>query len=302
VDLNASVEAACPRLDEVLTPRHDLVLRLARGAGTVSMDAGELEQAIVHLVANARDAMPGGGRIEVETMVTTLGDGARTPHAGVPGGDWTVLAVRDAGGGMDEATRTRALEPFFTTKAPGDGSGLGLAIVYGIVEQAGGRLVIDTAPGRGTVVRLYLPPGGAPARAPVRELPRTTAEAGSETVLLAEDDPSLRLLCHTVLATRGYALLDAGDGAEALAVADAHDGEIHLLVTDIVMPGMGGPELYRQLAERRPGVRVLFTSGYPQRELTPSEMLDRENFLPKPYTPAELARRVRALLDDAAVS
>jgi CheY-like chemotaxis protein len=203
---------------------------------------------------------------------------------------------------MDASTRRRAVEPFFTTKLPAAGVGLGLAVVYGIVEQAGGRMAIDTAPGRGTAVRLYLPEAGPPVRAPAPARPPMTVEQGGETVLLAEDDPSLRALCRALLEDRGYAVLAAGDGAEALTLADAHAGAIDLLVTDIVMPGMGGPELQRRLAERRPGVRVLFTSGYAQRELTPSAVLDRDNFLPKPYTPAELVRRVRAALDDAAVS
>ena len=275
----------------------ELRLILARDAGNVRADSGQLQQVIMNLVVNARDAMPTGGKLVIETADAELTEQYAEMHQAVIPGRYVMLAVSDTGVGMDAQTKARIFEPFFTTKEKGKGTGLGLSTVYGIVKQSGGYVWVYSEPGHGTTFKLYLPRVDAPAepQAPPRE---TATLTGTETILLAEDDEILRPLTKGLLAKLGYTVLDAESAEQALAVAGARQGPIHLLVADVVMPGASGRELARRLAQSRPETRVLYVSGYTDDAIVHHGMLEPGlKFLQKPFTPAALARKVREVLD-----
>jgi PAS domain S-box-containing protein len=262
--------------------------------GTVFADPAQLELAILNLAVNARDAVTSGGRIdirvfEIEEGASDLGDGER------PSGPLAILEVRDDGMGMDAATRERIFEPFFTTKPAGKGTGLGLATVYGIVSQSGGEIRVRSEPGRGSAFRVYLPRwSGAAAEAGAGTAPRPSR--GAETVLVVEDDAPIRALVVRSLAAAGYRVLDAGSGDEALATARTA-AVPDLLVTDVILPGRNGWELAEELAARRPGLRVLFMSGYAAQHSGEPLLPFEAPLLEKPFAPDELLRRVREVLD-----
>ena len=275
----------------------ELRLILARDAGNVRADSGQLQQVIMNLVVNARDAMPTGGKLVIETADAELTEQYAELHQAVIPGRYVMLAVSDTGVGMNAQTKARIFEPFFTTKEKGKGTGLGLSTVYGIVKQSGGYVWVYSEPGHGTTFKLYLPRVDAPAepQAPPRE---TATLTGTETILLAEDDEILRPLTKGLLARLGYTVLDAESAEQALAVAGARQGPIHLLVADVVMPGASGRELARRLAQSRPETRVLYVSGYTDDAIVHHGMLEPGlKFLQKPFTPAVLARKVREVLD-----
>jgi two-component system cell cycle sensor histidine kinase/response regulator CckA len=275
----------------------ELRLTLVRDAGNVRADSGQLQQVIVNLVVNARDAMPTGGKLLIETADADLTEQYAELHQAVIPGRYVMLAVSDTGVGMDAQTKARIFEPFFTTKEKGKGTGLGLSTVYGIVKQSGGYVWVYSEPGHGTTFKVYLPRVDAPAepQAPPREAATLT---GTETILLAEDDEILRPLTKGLLAKLGYTVLDAESAEQALAVAGARQGPIHLLVADVVMPGASGRELARRLAQSRPETRVLYVSGYTDDAIVHHGMLEPGlKFLQKPFTPATLARKVREVLD-----
>ena len=275
----------------------ELRLVLARDAGNVRADSGQLQQVIMNLVVNARDAMPTGGKLVIETADAELTEQYAEQHQAVIPGRYVMLAVSDTGVGMDAQTKARIFEPFFTTKEKGKGTGLGLSTVYGIVKQSGGYVWVYSELGHGTTFKLYLPRVDAPAepQAPPRE---TATLTGTETILLAEDDEILRPLTKGLLAKLGYTVLDAESAEQALAVAGARQGPIHLLVADVVMPGASGRELARRLAKSRPETRVLYVSGYTDDAIVHHGMLEPGlKFLQKPFTPAALARKVREVLD-----
>ena len=275
----------------------ELRLILARDAGNVRADSGQLQQVIMNLVVNARDAMPTGGTLVIETADAELTEQYAELHQAVIPGRYVMLAVSDTGVGMDAQTKARIFEPFFTTKEKGKGTGLGLSTVYGIVKQSGGYVWVYSELGHGTTIKLYLPRVDAPAepQAPPRE---TATLTGTETILLAEDDDILRPLTKGLLAKLGYTVLDAESAEQALAVAGARQGPIHLLVADVVMPGASGRELARRLAQSRPETRVLYVSGYTDDAIVHHGMLEPGlKFLQKPFTPAALARKVREVLD-----
>lgn len=264
----------------------------------VKADQGQLQQVIVNLVLNARDAMPAGGTLTLATGAVDLDDAFVATHPGSTAEPHTRLVVSDTGMGMDAEVRRRAFEPFFTTKPVGKGSGLGLATVYGIVKQSGGYVDLTSEPGRGSVFTIYLPRVAvAPAASP-EPLPVPQPRPGRETVLLVEDENGVRSLARRALQGFGYRILEAKNGAEALAVARESSDPIDLLLTDVVMPVMGGRELAQRLKQERPATRVLFTSGYPD---TAGMQQDVEEagvpYLPKPYTPNQLAEKVREVLD-----
>jgi CheY-like chemotaxis protein len=265
--------------------------------GLVRADPGQVEQVLVNLAVNARDAMPTGGQLTVETRNVTLDPGYCRGHPDAAPGEYVRLTVSDTGGGMDEATLARIFEPFFTTKGAGRGTGLGLATVHGIVRQSGGHVTVSSEVGRGTTFQVYLPrviepPSDGPRPDP-HPLPR-----GTETVLLAEDEGALRALARHVLEGCGYTVREAADGREALAAAAGHAGPIHLLVSDVVMPHLGGRELAERLTAARPGCKVLFLSGYTDDAVVHHGVRAAEfAFLQKPFTPAALARKVREVLD-----
>jgi len=253
---------------------------------------------VVNLVVNARDAMPQGGRLTIETANGVLDAGYAGEHIDVRAGRYVLLTVGDTGVGMDAAVQEHLFEPFFTTKGPGKGTGLGLATCYGIVKQHGGYILPYSEPGRGTLMKIYLPRVDAPLDPPPNAEVYTNAR-GDETILLVEDESAVRELAARVLRGQGYSVLEAGDGLAALRVVEQeHTAHIDLLVTDVVMPSLGGGELAERLIAMRRGIKVLFTSGYTEDAmLYAGQLASGTHFLHKPFTPAALAQKVRAILD-----
>jgi CheY-like chemotaxis protein len=267
----------------------------------VRVDPGQFEQVIINLAVNARDAMPHGGRLGIETRnVDRRRQDGSTAREDLPPGRYVQVAVTDSGQGMDAATKTNIFEPFFTTKERGKGTGLGLAMVYGFLKQSGGHVEVDSEPGRGTTFRLYLPwAEDAEARTkPASD--HATAPRGTETILLVEDDDSVRKFSKRTLRSSGYAVLEARDGVDALRVAEEHAEPIHLLLTDLVMPRMGGRELTEILTRTRPEMRVLLMSGYTDETSMHSPTEPHHTLLHKPFSPSLLSKKVRELLDGAA--
>ena len=300
VDLNAIAETTEKMLRRVIGEHIQLVTHLARDLGRVNADPAQLEQVLMNLAVNARDAMKNGGRLVIRTLNATV-DGADERGTLKPG-DYTVLEVTDTGQGMDEATQARIFEPFFTTKEVGKGTGLGLATVYGIVQQSGGHIDVQSAPGRGTTFRVWLPRVQEPVEEPRLVAPRSTPGRGTGVVLLAEDERPVRMLARRVLEQAGYRVLEASSGEKAIELCDGHPGPINLLLTDMVMPGMNGRELAHAVLERRPEIQVLFMSGYMDDiagVLTPEERETR--FLEKPFSPEAMVRKVRELVEMASL-
>jgi two-component system cell cycle sensor histidine kinase/response regulator CckA len=268
------------------------------GLWPVRADPGQVEQVLLNLAVNARDAMPTGGRLTIETRNVELDDEyARANHGARPG-PHVLLAVSDTGCGMTDEVKARIFEPFFTTKGPGKGTGLGLATVYGIVTQSGGHVEVDSEAGLGTTFKVYLPRGEGPVAGSGPGAGAPAQPRGAETVLMVEDDPGVRALNRRILARCGYTVLEAGDGDEAALAAVRHAGPIHLLMTDVVMPGQGGRAVAERLLERQPGLKVLYVSGYAD-DAVVRHGVQREamNFLQKPFTPTALAHMVREVLD-----
>jgi two-component system cell cycle sensor histidine kinase/response regulator CckA len=295
LDLNGVVRGVGRLLQRLLGETVTIGVRLAPDLWRVRIDPGQLEQVLVNLAVNARDAMPGGGRLSISTANTAL-DGAEARAFGLAPGEYVRLDVSDTGHGMDEATLRRAFEPFFTTKGE-RGTGLGLATCLGIVEQAGGSIRAESAPGKGASFHVVLP-RHAPEAAPAAREPEATApRAGPATVLLVEDDESVRRAAVQSLRRAGYGVLSAASGPEALRVAADHAGPIDLLLSDVVLPGMSGRELAERLRALRPEVRVLFTSGYAEDEVLRTAAADGSvPILPKPYVPEELVRWVSGIV------
>jgi CheY-like chemotaxis protein len=299
LDLNEVVRGVEGMIRRLLGTDVEIATRLAADLGRVRADAAQLEQVILNLVVNARDAMPRGGRLTIETADVELDADYARRHAAVVAGPYVMLGLSDTGHGMDEATQARLFDPFFTTKAQGLGTGLGLATVYGIVQQSGGNIWVYSEPGRGTTFRIHLPRIEAELEPAPPALRRPAAGSrGDETILLVEDQESLRKLVTRVLENAGYTVLAAADGPAALAAAENHGGPIQLLLTDVVMPQMSGPELVERLRRERPELRALLMSGYTEDAvLREGELPAATGFLGKPFTSANLAATVRAALD-----
>jgi signal transduction histidine kinase/CheY-like chemotaxis protein len=298
VDLGGVVANMQKMLRRILGEDVALEVRRARDLAMVLADPGQVEQALMNLCVNARDAMPSGGRLEVVTENADLDGEAARSRPGASPGRYVSLTVRDTGHGMAPEVLAHVFEPFFTTKPQGKGTGLGLAMVYGFVKQSGGYVEVDSAPGRGTAVRVLLPRVEVPSDG-AREPPAPAAALrGTETILVVEDQGEVARVMRTSLEEQGYRVLLAG-GAEAAARAvGEHGGPVHLLVTDVVMPGRNGREVADLVSERRPGIRVLFMSGYTDDAIVRHGVLEPGvEFLPKPFTPAALCRRVREVLD-----
>ncbi len=277
----------------------EVATRAAPSLWKVKVDPGQIEQVILNLVINARDAMPDGGRLTLETENVEFDEDYAQAHAGASPGPHVMLAVTDNGIGMDKDTMGRVFEPFFTTKEKGKGTGLGLSTVFGIVRQSGGHIFLYSELGKGTTFKLFFPRTTDPSEAPRAGRAPSAAPSGDETILLVEDDTQLRTLARTILVRQGYEVLEAAGPAQALEVGKRHAGEIQLLLTDIVMPQMNGRELARRLHESRPKTRVLYMSGYTDNAIVHNGILDSGiAFLQKPITPDVLARKVREVLDD----
>jgi len=297
LDLNVIVLDMDRMLRRVLREDVELVTALEPALDAVHADPGQIEQVIMNLAVNARDAMPAGGRLLIETGNVELDDAyARQDRVMVPG-RYVMLAVSDTGCGMDEETQANIFEPFFTTKPQGEGTGLGLSTVFGIVKQSGGNIWVYSEPGKGTSFKIYFPRVALRPESVGRRL-ATKPAAGSETVLVVEDEDGVRKLIRSVLKRAGYTVLEARGGGEALLLCQSHWSTIHLLLTDLVMPQMGGRELAKRIAALRPEIKLLFMSGYTDNAIVQQGVLDRETpFLQKPFTPAALAGKVRETLD-----
>jgi len=278
----------------------DLRVNLDAGLRSLKADRTQLEQVLLNLAVNARDAMPRGGVLSIETRNLNIDGAKERIHSPGRAGDYVVLVVSDTGSGISRETQAHIFEPFFTTKEPGKGTGLGLSTVYGIVKQSGGFIWVYREPGQGTTFKIYFPAcAGKPVRTPSSPV-STERLNGSETVLVVEDEPSLRQLNCQALRRYGYRTLEASDGAEALALSAAHVGPIHVLVTDMVMPNMNGRELAKKIVQMRPEVKVVYVSGYTSEVLDQSEILPGL-FLEKPFSSTTLIAKIRSLLDHNAV-
>jgi two-component system, cell cycle sensor histidine kinase and response regulator CckA len=298
VDINAIVKEIERLLRPLIGENTELLTRLASGLGKTRADAGQIEQVIMNLVVNAKDAMPEGGKITIHTANVNADDSPRREYGHIQPGLYIMLSIADTGHGMDKETQARIFEPFFTTKEKGKGTGLGLSTVYGIVKQTGGYVFVQSELNRGTTFRIYFPrvPDGTDSiESP---LVSRAGTGGSETVLLVEDDESLRQLVRETLEAKGYKVLEADNGEAALRIACAHPGSIDMLITDVVMPGMSGRELAKELGASHPQSRILFLSGYTEDTIVHHGVLPPGTvFLQKPFTLQSLASKVREVLE-----
>ncbi|HXA98527.1 MAG TPA: response regulator [Candidatus Dormibacteraeota bacterium] len=300
LDLNASVTGLASMLRRLIGENLEFAVVAAPGLGPVKADPSQLEQVIVNLAVNARDAMPQGGKLTIETANVELDEAYTRRHPGASAGRFVMLAISDTGHGMDAAVKARIFEPFFTTKEPGKGTGLGLATVFGIVKQSGGSIWVYSEPGQGTTFKVYLPR----VEAPVDRLAPASAPTlapGSETILLVEDDDEVRALARETLDGNGYTVISAAAPTEALRLAGTHSGPIHLLVTDVVLPQLSGRGLAERLTPDHRDLRVLYMSGYTDDAVVRHGMLEEGTlFLQKPFTPYALLLKVREVLDQRA--
>jgi CheY-like chemotaxis protein len=298
LQLNAIVADVDKMLRRLIGEDIDPLTVLEPSLGQIKADPGQIEQVLLNLAVNARDAMPQGGKLTIETQNVYLDNQYARWHTAIQPGHYVMLAVSDTGCGIDAETQAHIFEPFFTTKEQGKGTGLGLSTVYGIVKQSGGHLWVYSEVGKGTTFKIYLPrvDGGTE-----RDGPHTTpAELpqGRETVLLTEDEEQVRQMIRVILEMNGYCILEAASGEEALALYKQHEGQIDLVMTDVVMPQMSGRELAQSLESLHPGIKVLYMSGYTDDAIVRHGLLDQEiAFLQKPFTPDALMRKVREVLD-----
>jgi two-component system, cell cycle sensor histidine kinase and response regulator CckA len=296
VDLRSALSAMEPMLRRLIGEDIDVTVKTTDEAARVKADPGQIEQVILNLAINARDAMPDGGSILLEVMNVTLDDWYVSRHVSVTSGRYVMLAVTDTGVGMDGATQARIFEPFFTTKKAERGTGLGLSTVYGIVKQSGGNLWVYSEPGRGSTFKVYLPRVEQAIDQPVTQAPAMTL-TGSETILVVEDESAVSELVRQILERYGYRVLVASTPHEAIATAERCADPIHLLMTDVVLPEMNGRALASQVVTRRPGIKVIYMSGYTDTAIVHHGVLDPDTpFLQKPFTPAALVRKVHDVL------
>jgi two-component system cell cycle sensor histidine kinase/response regulator CckA len=299
LNLNAVVNNVSKMLLRMIG--EDISLHLIPGAplGSVKADAGQIEQILMNLVINARDAMPAGGKIIIETADADLDETYSKNHPAVQPGPYVMLSVSDTGGGMDSKTMSRIFEPFFTTKPPGQGTGLGLSMVYGVVKQSGGYIWVYSEPGKGTTFKMYFPRVDEPAESLLKPKVTTTFAKGEETILLVEDDDALRNLTLRLLRNQGYTVLEAKDGQEAIAMSTKYQETIHLLLTDVIMPGLSGTELAARLRGARPTLKLLCMSGYTGALITQQGIVNPdETLLQKPFTKSSLLGHVRNALEE----
>ncbi len=296
LDLRDSITSIAPMLKRLIGEDIDVVVRATGEIGRVKADPGQIEQVLLNLAVNARDAMPKGGTLMLEVHDALLNESFSRRHVTIKPGPYVMLAVSDTGTGMDAATQARIFEPFFTTKEKGKGTGLGLATVYGIVKQSGGHIWLYSEPGRGSTFKVYLPRVDDPVDVPVKPAALGTLR-GSETILIVEDEESVRELVQRVLEHFGYSIMTAGTPTEALDIINRETRPIHLLVSDVILPQMSGSTLASKILSTNPGMRVLYMSGYTDDAIVHHGVLNRDTpFLQKPFTPEALARKVREVL------
>jgi len=297
IDLNALVLGIDELLRRLIGEHITLKTVCQPGLGAVRVDPTQIEQVVVNLAVNARDAMEAGGTLTIETQNVELGADYAAMHPEVKPGEYVMIGVSDTGAGMDQTTLARVFEPFFTTKAHGKGSGLGLATSYGIVKQSGGSIWAYSELGHGTTFKVYLPRVREALSVPERK-PDSVPATGNETLLLVEDDELVRRIAVRILTNHGYRVHAAADGAEALRRFTELEGRIDAVITDVILPSLNAKELVAELSRRKPGLRVLYTSGYTENTVVHQGVVDAGvNFLAKPYLPVDLARAVRDLLD-----
>jgi PAS domain S-box-containing protein len=303
VDINTLVQQLEKLLRRLISEDVELVTALAPALSPVRVDPASVEQVLVNLAVNARDAMPLGGRLTIETANVELDDAYAVTHVTARPGHYVMLAVSDTGEGMDAMTSARVFEPFFTTKEQGKGTGLGLATVYGMVKQSGGYIWVYSEPGHGTTFKVYLPHAEQRVSSHSSHAGRRRNDEshGWETVLLVEDEDAVRVLAREVLRRHGYVVLEARHGVDALRIAERHHDDIHLMVTDVVMPHMSGRDLAQRLSTVRPNMKLLFMSGYTDHAVMHRDVTPGSAFIQKPFTPENLARKVRTVLDSEPV-
>ncbi len=298
IDLNRVVTHTHGMLRRLIGEDIDLVMALEEPLGSVKADTGQIEQVLLNLVVNSRDAMPKGGKLTIETSEVELDEAYSAFHFDVPPGRYVVLAVSDTGSGMDAETLSHVFEPFFTTKEAGKGTGLGLSTAYGVVKQSGGHVTVYSEPGVGTTFKIYLPRVEDAPEMDRGSSVHAALSGGTETVLVVEDDEAIRRLTCRALEAQGYTVLSAAGAREAIRVCEEHAGEIHLILTDVVMPDMSGRELAWSATALRPLVKVLFMSGYTDNVIVHHGVLAAGTaFLQKPFTPRSLSQKVREVLD-----
>jgi PAS domain S-box-containing protein len=297
IDLNAVVKEAQKMLDRLIGEHIRLVFRLDPDLGLIKADPHQIDQVLLNLAVNSRDAMPNGGTLTIATANRTIGERPESRNSEIAPGDYAVLSVADTGVGMSEETRIRIFEPFFSTKEVGKGTGLGLAMVYGIAKQNGGAVTVDSAPGKGTTFTIYLPLTSDVA-SDINVTKKPASPLGTETVLLVEDDETVQRLTRKLLLHLGYEVLQARNTDDAMRVAAAHPAQIQLLLTDIIMPKMSGIELFARLHARFPGMKALFMSGYAEDVAARQGVLpEGTEFIQKPFSLEKLASLVRQALD-----
>jgi CheY-like chemotaxis protein len=300
VDLSALVTGMRPMLSRLIGEHVELVSILASDLAAVRVDPGQLEQVLMNLVVNARDAMTTGGRLTIETANMDLDGSAAGPHATVRPGPYVMLAVSDSGIGMSEQTKQRLFEPFFTTKGQGKGTGLGLATVYGIVKQSGGHIWVYSEPGLGTTFKVYLPRTEGRPEVETGIASHQAIAVGTETLLVVEDEDAVRLLTRTILERAGYQVFAAANPEQAETLFAAYMNRFKLLVTDVIMPGASGPAFFERLERQHPGLKALYVSGYTNDMIThQGQLKPGVEFLQMPFTAEALTQRVRRILDHA---
>jgi signal transduction histidine kinase/CheY-like chemotaxis protein len=298
VDLNHIVDDIDKVLQRVIGEDISLITVLEPQLGYISVDPGQMEQVIMNIAVNARDAMPNGGKLTIETGNVYQDERYAQKYLGFQPGSYVMLAMTDTGTGMDEETKSHIFEPFFTTKEEGKGTGLGMSTVYGIVRQSNGHIFVYTEPGRGTTFKIYLPRIEGNAEPEEKEELAVKVLNGTETLLVVEDNDSVRNLARKVLGDYGYTILEAEDGESALKLSEAHEGSIHLMLVDIVMPGISARDLVGRLKTFRPQMKVLYMSGYTENAIVHQGILTPGTpFLQKPFTPVGLVSKVREVLD-----
>jgi CheY-like chemotaxis protein len=298
LDLNGVLSGLDGMLRRLVGADIELTTLTPDGIWTVEADRNQIEQVVMNLVVNARDAMPSGGRLTLETRNVALDEAYTSLHHGVPAGDYTMLAVSDSGVGMDAATQERIFEPFFTTKADGKGTGLGLSTVFGIVKQSGGHIWVYSEPNVGTTVKVYLPRTLSTSVESAPPPPSPVSLRGHETLLLVEDDARVRAVGRSTLERAGYTVLEAHDAAEAIFLFERSAAPVDLLLTDVVLPRMGGRQLADLLRGRQVGLKVLFMSGYtPDVVVLHGVLRKGAGYLEKPFTPDTLTRKVREVIE-----